>query len=266
MRALIAGICALIFAVPTLGQFVEYNGVYYAYSNNPGANWPDAEAAAGTLTLNGYAGRLAIITSEAENNFVKTLFPPFAEAAWLGGYQADPDAASNATWTWINGAPLTYTNWSQTGSGGTQPDDNGFNFGISESYLAMWGTDSACAGGPLGTWHDFSNADGVGDLSRIDGMIVEMVVPLDPCPVDLDDDGFVDGADLGLFLANWGGTGYTDMNLDGTTDGADLGLFLASWGACPPPAAMPLEARAEEMAVPEDDRSQSDSPEEPAAQ
>jgi hypothetical protein len=54
-----------------------------------------------------------------------------------------------------------------------------------------------------------------------------------PCPTDLNNDGTTDGADLGLFLANWGNPGQTDLNGDGGTDGADLGLFLAAWGACP---------------------------------
>jgi hypothetical protein len=46
---------------------------------------------------------------------------------------------------------------------------------------------------------------------------------------DLDNDGDVDGGDLGLLLANWGKGGTGDLNGDGTVDGADLGLLLASW-------------------------------------
>ena len=47
-------------------------------------------------------------------------------------------------------------------------------------------------------------------------------------PGDLNGDGKVDGADLGLVLAGWG-TPSGDVNGDGTTDGADLGLILAAW-------------------------------------
>ncbi len=47
---------------------------------------------------------------------------------------------------------------------------------------------------------------------------------------DLNADGRVDGADLGLLLASWGpGNGVADINGDGTVDGADLGLLLAAW-------------------------------------
>jgi hypothetical protein len=53
------------------------------------------------------------------------------------------------------------------------------------------------------------------------------------CPTDITGDAVTDGADLGLLLANWGGTGDGDLNNDGTVDGADLGLLLSSWGGCP---------------------------------
>ena len=48
---------------------------------------------------------------------------------------------------------------------------------------------------------------------------------------DLDLDGDVDGADLGLLLASWGPCDgcSADLNLDGLVDGADLGLLLANW-------------------------------------
>ena len=49
-------------------------------------------------------------------------------------------------------------------------------------------------------------------------------------PADLNGDGAVNGADLGLLLGNWGQAGASDLNGDGTTNGADLGLLLGSWG------------------------------------
>lgn len=48
---------------------------------------------------------------------------------------------------------------------------------------------------------------------------------------DLNADGSVDGADLGLLLGEWGVTGSSaDLNDDGVVDGADLGILLGSWG------------------------------------
>jgi hypothetical protein len=47
---------------------------------------------------------------------------------------------------------------------------------------------------------------------------------------DLDGDGDVDGADLGLLLAAWDTADpVADLNGDGNVDGADLGLLLAAW-------------------------------------
>lgn len=51
-----------------------------------------------------------------------------------------------------------------------------------------------------------------------------------PNPADLNGDGHVDGADLGLLLGNWNAAGVGDINGDGHVDGADLGLLLGSWG------------------------------------
>ena len=57
------------------------------------------------------------------------------------------------------------------------------------------------------------------------------------CPEDLDDDGRVAGADLGLLLAGWGDVAddsSADLDGDGRVAGGDLGLLLAAWGDCPP--------------------------------
>lgn len=75
-----------------------------------------------------------------------------------------------------------------------------------------------------------------GNFTRINGVLTYGRVRLDcevdsPCPADLDGDGSVGGADLGLLVAAWGGVGG-DVDGDGVTDGADIGLLVASWGAC----------------------------------
>ena len=51
------------------------------------------------------------------------------------------------------------------------------------------------------------------------------------CPEDINSNGLVDAADLGLLLAAWG-EAAADINGNGTTDAADLGLLLAAWGPC----------------------------------
>jgi hypothetical protein len=57
-----------------------------------------------------------------------------------------------------------------------------------------------------------------------------------PCPGDFNGDGVVDGADIGILLAEWGSCDkgcIADVDGDGDVDGADLGRFLALWGPCP---------------------------------
>lgn len=54
------------------------------------------------------------------------------------------------------------------------------------------------------------------------------------CRSDLDGDGFVDGADLGILLSVWGteGGGFGDILSDCIVDGGDLGVLLTDWGSC----------------------------------
>ena len=65
---------------------------------------------------------------------------------------------------------------------------------------------------------------------------VEIIVPAPPaCPADLNNDGVVNGADLGLMLGSWGNCPApckADLNSDGIVNGADLGLLLGAWGPC----------------------------------
>jgi len=56
------------------------------------------------------------------------------------------------------------------------------------------------------------------------------------CDADFNQDGVVDGNDLGTLLGQWGvggGFGPADFNNDGIVDGNDLGSLLGSWGICP---------------------------------
>lgn len=53
-----------------------------------------------------------------------------------------------------------------------------------------------------------------------------------PCAEDLNQDGTVDGADLGGLLGQWGSAGTADLDGSGAVDGADLGQMLGVWGGC----------------------------------
>ena len=65
-------------------------------------------------------------------------------------------------------------------------------------------------------------------------LVITISMPAPPCPADMNGDGIIDSADLGILLAYWGPKRNNgDVNGDGVTDAADLGLLLASWGNCP---------------------------------
>lgn len=61
--------------------------------------------------------------------------------------------------------------------------------------------------------------------------IVRFTAPESSSGADLNGDGQVDGADLGVLLGFWGTSDRNaDLNGDGLVDGADLGLLLSAWG------------------------------------
>jgi len=64
------------------------------------------------------------------------------------------------------------------------------------------------------------------------GQLVYSCVEAPQCPADLDGDGVVGGADLGVLLGAWG-SASADLDGDGLVDGSDLGIMLGAWGNCP---------------------------------
>jgi hypothetical protein len=58
------------------------------------------------------------------------------------------------------------------------------------------------------------------------------------CPGDLDGDGSVAAADLGVLLGAWGpvpGEQAADLDGSGAVDASDLAVLLGAWGVCPAP-------------------------------
>lgn len=72
----------------------------------------------------------------------------------------------------------------------------------------------------------------IGGTNGASGSGAFTVTCVQTCFGDLNADGTVDGADLGMLLANWGDAGLADLDGNGVVDGADLGMLLAAWGAC----------------------------------
>ncbi len=104
----------------------EFNGNYY-YTSTGTANWTNAANACASQ-----GGYLSVIGSAAENNFIRNLFPSTEQ--WIGF----TDEAVEDEWVWVNGEPVTYTNW-----GGIEPNNSG-----NVEHYAHFNT--------AGTWNDNS--------------------------------------------------------------------------------------------------------------
>ena len=136
--------------------------------------------------------------------------------------------------------------YSEEGSGELSGiDPTGWNFGfagrngsidmdiligdlvVNYQYVPTSGSNE---GGPRNTFDDTY------DSNERTSLVIEYVAE-ESCLGDLNDDGIVNGADLGLLLGAWGSCPGSpclgDLNNDGQVNGADLGLMLGAWGLCP---------------------------------
>ncbi|MFO0875011.1 MAG: M12 family metallo-peptidase [Phycisphaerales bacterium] len=101
--------------------------------------------------------------------------------------------------------------------------------------LEKSGAVALAAGAHVARIEFFERFGGAGLIARIAGpSLPKQVVPaslfMHEGTADLNGDGLVDGADLGLLLGAWGtNNALADLNGDGTVDGADLGLLLGDW-------------------------------------
>ena len=135
-------------------DIVNYNGHAYAIFEE-GISWDDAKEACEKR-----GGHLICINDEEEQKFIQTIvagcdFPYY----WIGL----TDAETEGVFKWVNGDPLTYTNWSVD-----QPDNwNNWedsvmipNRDMQYSKYAEWRND-------FGTWNDM-NSNGDHDHSLSD--------------------------------------------------------------------------------------------------
>ncbi|MFO0874158.1 MAG: immunoglobulin domain-containing protein [Phycisphaerales bacterium] len=82
------------------------------------------------------------------------------------------------------------------------------------------------AGGDAGAY-DVVVTDACGETMSRTAVVIVL------CAADLDANGTVDSADLGVMLGAWGAdSADADLNGDDAVDGADLALLLAAWGPC----------------------------------
>ena len=66
--------------------------------------------------------------------------------------------------------------------------------------------------------------------------ILQTIVPTGCSNADVNNDGSIDGGDLGLLIAHFGICEECpeDLNNDNLVNGADMGILLSYWGPCIP--------------------------------
>jgi len=127
---------------------VYFDGHYYECVMGA-TDWTRANAAASSMTLNGWTGHLVTLTSQAENDFIYNTFVaayndhPLWDAFWIGGYQTNKNDEPAGNWTWLTGESWGYTNWASVEPSNTS--------GI-EDCLVMYGNS-----GYPGKWGDVAN-------------------------------------------------------------------------------------------------------------
>ena len=202
-------------------------------------------------------GHLATCTSTAENQLVRTVRDTQCAfgGAWIGLRSLSPPWEPAASWGWVTGEPLEWTNW-------LVGEPNGFDTQGAVARVVdlccfsdSWGDANGDALLPyVVEWSTDCNSDGIVDYGQIlSGSLADANTNGVPdicecathpelgacrCAGDIVTDGTVNGADLGTLLAYWGPANSgafsraSDINSDGRIDGSDLGVLLSNWGTC----------------------------------
>ena len=182
---------------------------------------------------------LASIADGNENQFVFTMAKSsgvFAGRVCLGGRRCD-----GCQWRWVDGTPWSFEPWGpgEPGNPGDVHVEMFISIGAPGTWADVWDFDGSERAYAV-EWSADCDSDGIVDYGQIlrgerPDANANGVPDGCECFTDLNSDGYVQGADLGLVLAAWGaapaGTA-ADINRDGAVDGTDLGLLLATWGAC----------------------------------
>ena len=173
-RLIVLGCFACVLALGNCNSALAFTASYDSADGKwyepvlvpDGITWNNAESAA--VAQGGY---LACPTDAEQNAFVFSLvdssayFTPLSINSdflgpWLGAYSSNDTDGSDATWTWVNGAPFSYSPW-----GPNQPD--GYPGTIPQQAVGYY--DLASIGS---TWGD-TPQDGVAGFSLPQGYVVE---------------------------------------------------------------------------------------------
>ncbi len=159
---------------------------------------------------------------------------------WIGGYRF-----GGQPWRWTSAAPFSTVAWAP---------GRPIQGSLLDAALCLGGVDlpdgtvvDALPGPDAGAtitsavmvWNTFidCNRNDVPDRLEIaanPALDLDFTGDLDSCEqaaaADLNGDGMVNGADLGILLSAWGtNDAAADLNGDGAVNGGDLGVLLSAW-------------------------------------
>ena len=189
------------------------NGHWYAHA-------PTTTGFAAEALATSFGGKLASISSSAENEFVRALLVASGrEFVMLGLIQADNQPTTNAGWGWVSGEPLTYTNWTDF--------DNGYGFVAPEDRPCAGETpaeDNQCNQGLMyldGRWDDVERGDSCAGFASSSIAVVEW-------SADCNNDGIVDyGQCRNGTLPDYDGNNIPDCCESGTP--CVIGNYPVQW-------------------------------------
>jgi hypothetical protein len=125
--------CGNCISLPTPVGFTNlgtFNGTAYYLSNSA------VTYAAAALEANANGGHLLVVATAAENTFVANAVATIGNNIWY--WLGLNDATTEGTFQWVNGEPLTYSNWSAG-----EPNNSGNN----EDHAHVWNN---------GLWNDLN--------------------------------------------------------------------------------------------------------------
>lgn len=182
---------------------------------------------------------LASIADLGENTFVFDVTRASglsAGRACIGGRRC-----GGCEWRWVDGTSWEFEPWGagEPGNPGDVHVEMFISIGTPSKWADVWDFDGSERAYVV-EWSADCDGDGTVDFGQIlrgdrPDLNANGVPDGCECYADLNDDGVVQGADLGIMLASWGSVQAgvaADINRDGAVDGTDLGLLLSGWGPC----------------------------------
>ncbi len=175
-----------IDAVPGGNAYNPATGSYYEYVSSP-LLWSAAKTDAETRSLNGAAGYLATVTTQAELNFLLAKVGVGTQV-WLGG----TDSAVENNWRWVNspGVPaaerdaLFFTDNSIADDAADfwcsgEPNDSGGNEdALQINASGCWNDLPHNSGSSLGYIVEYTPVSGVGSAQEVRSVTAETVAPV----------------------------------------------------------------------------------------